>query len=155
MKRDQSTYILGGLIFVAVIVVAFFVGMRVGQRQQMTVGANPYRPMMRVVWGNPSTGRRMMYSMRGGMQGGLMGQVQSVNGNQLTIKSSNGVIQTFTMDPNATVTKVSKDNTSIISQGDNVILSGTTTNGTYTVTNIRINPSPTTTPAPTTTASAQ
>lgn len=158
MKKDQGTYLLGGLAVVVALVVAFFVGVHVGQNRLVRSG-NTTMPMMQGTWGRPTMGRGMMgnsgFGYRPGMRGGVTGVVQSVNGNQLTVKFPNGVSQTMTISNSATVTKTSQVTVGSISVGDNVLFSGQNVNGTYSVTGVRIIPSPTVTPAPSPTVSAQ
>ena len=158
MKKDQGTYLLGGLAVVIALVVAFFVGVHVGQNRLVRFG-NTNMPMMQRTWGRPVMVRGMMgnsgFAMRPGMQGDSMGVVQTVSGNQLTVKFLNGVSQTMTVSTTATVTKTSQVNVGSITAGDNVLFSGQNVNGTYTVTSVRIIPSPTATPAATPTAAAQ
>lgn len=158
MNKDQSYYVLGGVIFVIGVVAAFFVGMRY-QTSRMSPFALGNRGTMRMMWGRPMMGAGMMqFGMRGTMSRATVGTVESVNGNQLTIKFSNGVTQTMQISSTATVTKTSNVGINGIAVGDQVAVSGQNTNGTYTVTNVRINP-PTAnppaggpTPTPTTTA---
>ena len=145
MKKDQGTYILGGLAVVIALVVAFFAGMHVGQNRLNM-------PMMQGTWSRPVMGRGMVmyrtFVNRPGMRGGITGVVQSVSGNQLTVKFANGVTQTMTVSATAAVTKTSQVNVAALTTGDTVLFSGQNMNGTYTVTNVRIIPSPTTTPPP-------
>lgn len=144
---SAKSTIIWGVVVIVVGVGAFFGGMQVqkGKTGSTTTAAQTAstagaggRAAGGGRYGAGGTGARGTGAAGAG--GGVVGQIISMDATSITVKTQSGSSEIVYFSGTTPITKEATASSSDLATGDNVVIRGTTSNGTVTATNISIVP---------------
>lgn len=142
-----STKVIIGVLYAVVLAAGFFGGVMY-QKHKTPVSAAAARGSYAAGAGTAAAGGARRGGAAGGFAGaGVTGQIVSMDSSSITVKTANGSTEIVYYSSTTPITKQAAASASDLTTGANVVVRGSSSNGTVTATNISVVPTLPTPPA--------